>query len=83
MNTDKTKIVVHVFRKVGKLKSQEKWTYNGILIGILSSFKYLGCNVSVRDSFNICVEELATSALIAIFGLKKCIARYPDMLPKL
>ena len=77
MNTNKTKIVV--FRKGGKLKTNEKWTYNGIPIDILSSFKYLGCSVSVRGSFNVCVEELATSACRALFGLKKCISRYPDM----
>ena len=66
VNTNKTKIVV--FRKGGKLKTNENWTYNGIPIDILSSFKYLGCSVSVRGSFNVCVEELATSARRALFG---------------
>ena len=81
VNTNKTKIVV--FRKGGKLKAKEKWNYGGIKIDTLSSFKYLGCSISVKGSFNKCIEDLATSARRALFCLKKCVSNYPDMSPKL
>ena len=49
VNANKTKIVV--FRKGGKLKSSEKWTYCGKFLEIVSSFKYLGCILSITGSF--------------------------------
>ena len=40
VNGDNTKIMV--FRKRGRLKIDEKWTYNGLNVEVVDSFNYLG-----------------------------------------
>ena len=44
VNISKTKIMV--FRKGGKLSDIEKWFFNGMLLDIVASFNYLGCEIS-------------------------------------
>jgi len=40
VNIDKTKAMV--FRKLGGLKWDEQWTYNGVALDIVNDFNYLG-----------------------------------------
>ena len=68
VNISKTKIMV--FRKGGKLADIEKWFFNNIPIEIVSSFNYLGCEISSSGSFKNCIENLVSSAKRALFPLK-------------
>ena len=81
VSTKKTKVVV--FRKGGRLKKNEKWNYEGKNIEVLSSFKYLGCTISVKNSFSKCIDELASSGRRALFCLKKCVSQNNEMLPSM
>lgn len=67
VNVDKTKIVV--YRKGGNLSRNEKWTYCGQEIEIVSSFNYLGMVLSSGGSFNKAISTLAGKALKAMNGL--------------
>jgi hypothetical protein len=42
VSLNKTKIVVHVFRRGGILKTSEKWYYRGKPVTVVSEYKYLG-----------------------------------------
>ena len=81
VNANKTKIVV--FRKGGKLKSSEKWTYCGKFLEIVSSFKYLGCILSITGSFSKNMDGIAVSSRRAIFGLRKLFAKNSEILPSM
>ena len=79
VNTSKTKVVV--FRKGGRLKENDRWMYGENILDNVSSFKYLGCVISSRGSFSQCIDDLAKSGQRALFGLKQCFGRFPEMLP--
>ena len=81
VNTNKTKIIV--FRKGGNLKTNDRWTYCGRHLEIVSSFKYLGCVLSITGSFSKNIEEVATSSRRAIFGLRKCFIKNTEIIPSM
>lgn len=66
-NIDKTKIVV--FRKGGKLSQNEKWTFNGDEIEIVSTFNYIGIVLSSGGSFAKATSTLSGKALKATNAL--------------
>ncbi|XP_033731490.1 uncharacterized protein LOC117321133 [Pecten maximus] len=71
VNTDKTKIVV--FRKGGKVKDNETWTYNGINISVVDQFCYLGFLLKFNNKFNFMSKHLAEQGRKALFALRsKC-----------
>ena len=71
VNISKTKIVI--FRKSGKTSNEERWSFQGQFIEIVSSFKYLGCVLSSNGTYTNCISTLVTSARRALFCLKKYI----------
>jgi len=64
VNLDKTKVVV--FRKGGFLSRFEKWTYNGIPLQVVNSYKYLGLDFTTRLSFNNLTGAFVSKAKKAI-----------------
>ena len=80
VNTSKTKIMV--FRKRGKIRNDEKWTYNGQDIEIVDNFNYLGTVLNYTGSFTLNQEHLVGKALKAMnILLYKC--KQYDLKPKL
>ena len=80
VNISKTKVMV--FRKGGKLSDIEKWFFNGILLDVVASFNYLGCEISSTGSFKKCVENLVSSANRALFSLKRYFSKNKETLPE-
>lgn len=64
VNTEKTKIVV--FRKGGKMKKNEKWTYRGKDIEVVKDFKYLGFWFSTKNKMGRHIKNVAGRARKAI-----------------
>ena len=64
VNTAKTKIMV--FRKRGRLKENEKWSYNGNDIEVVDNFNYLGTVLNYTGSFKLNQEHLVGKALKAL-----------------
>ena len=60
VNLNKTKVMV--FRKGGHLSKAEKWYYDGKLIQVVNSYKYLGFNLSTRLSFDVALEDFCGRA---------------------
>ena len=81
VNVNKTKVVV--FRKGGKLSSKDVWYYGNKLVETVPSLKYLGFNLSSSGSFANCIQDLTTSARRALFGIKCCLDKYPELPPAL
>ena len=79
VNIPKTKIVI--FKKSGIISSEEKWSFQGQFIEIVSSFKYLGCVLSSNGTYTECISTLVTSARRALFCLKKYINNNSETLP--
>ena len=79
VNTAKTQIMV--FRKGGKLATDDKWTYRGQPIEIVSSFKYLGCKISTSGSFTEATSDLISSARRGLFSLKCFLSKNKEILP--
>ena len=69
VNTSRTKIVV--FRKKGKLKDNEKWTYGNTTIEVVNNFNYLGVVLNYTGNFNLHHEHLKGKALKALNVLLK------------
>ena len=67
VNISKTKIMV--FRKGGNLRQNEKWTYAGENIEIVSNFNYLGIVLSSGGSFVKATNTLVGKALKAMHAL--------------
>jgi len=62
VNLKKSKVMV--FRKKGRLKKNLKWTYRGETIDIVSSYKYLGINLTSTGKFGAHLEsQLAVAKL--------------------
>ena len=53
VNIPKTKIVV--FREGGRLGEDDRWTFDGIYLEVVSAFKYLGVWLGTTGSFSRCV----------------------------
>ena len=81
VNAAKTKIVV--FRKAGRLPAKDIWRYGDQIIDIVSSFKYLGFNLTSGGSFSGTIQDLTNSARRAMFGLKTIIHRNSELLPSM
>ena len=64
VNTEKTKIVV--FRKRGRLKDDESWTYNGVSLEVVNDFNYLGTVFNYTGSFALNQEMLIGKGLKAL-----------------
>ena len=67
VNLEKTNIVV--FRKGGRLRSYEKWYYQGKLITVVSYFKYLGIVLSSRGLWTKAQSVLADQASKVLFAV--------------
>ena len=61
---DKTKIMV--FRKRGRLKIDEKWTYNGLNVEVVDSFNYLGTVFIYNGKFALNNDFIIGKALKAL-----------------
>ena len=61
---EKTKIVV--FRKRGRLKDDESWTYNGVSLEVLNDFNYLGTVFNYTGKFAFTQEMLIGKGLKAL-----------------
>jgi hypothetical protein len=80
VNTSKTKIMV--FRKRGRVKQDERWTYNGQSIEVVDNFNYLGTVINYTGSFTLNQEHLMGKALKAMnILLLKC--KEFDLKPKI
>ena len=77
VNLDKTKVVV--FKKGGKLSSKEKWFYNGHLLEITSSYKYLGVYFTNQLSWSLHANYAATQALKVFYGILRQISKLGDL----
>ena len=71
VTVDKTKIVV--FRKGGILAQNERWTYDNQEIEIVSSFNFLGIDLSSGGSFIQATKTLADKGLKAMHCLLETI----------
>ena len=80
VNINKTKIVI--FRRGGKIAKQEKWVYNGKIVEIVSSFKYVGCELTSSGSFSNCIKNLVQSARRALFSMKRNLNKNIEILPE-
>ncbi len=81
VNIDKTKIVV--FRKGWRLGRLDRWMFRGKILEVVSVFKYLGFYISSTGSHCRGIRELITTARRALFGLKKRMAKYPELIPSM
>ena len=69
VNLRKSKIMV--FRKGGPLKQNEKWSYNGENVEVVSYYKYLGLVFSSRLKWSAAAKALAAQANKALFSIKR------------
>lgn len=72
VNAKKTKIMV--FRKGGRIKKGEKWTYKGQSVEVVKNFKYLGYNFSTKNKYTNHMKHLAGKfqrAINAVWGVMK------------
>ena len=74
VNTLKTKIVG--FRKTGRIKADENWTYNGEQIEAVNDFNYLGVIFNYTGFFVLNQEALAGKGLKA---LKSITIKYTEI----
>ena len=72
---DKTKIMV--FRKRGRLKIDEKWTYNGLNVEVVDSFNYFGTGFKYNGNFALNNDFIIGKALKALKVLLYNCKRYP------
>ena len=68
VNMDKTKVVV--FKNGGFLKNCEKWYYEGKELLVEASYNYLGIIFGSTLNWSRCVDNLASKALRAVYGIK-------------
>lgn len=77
VNVEKTKVMV--FRKAGMLPRNLSFKYNGQLIEIVKSFKYLGIVFTQGGSFHETQITLAGQAQKAIFKLNSYLFNFYDV----
>ena len=80
VNVSKTKIVI--FCKRCKAREDEKWFYNDVLLEIVNSFKYVGCDITSAGSFKNCISNLVSSARRALFSLRQNLNKNIETLPE-
>jgi len=80
VNTSKTKIMV--FRKRGRIRRDEIWTYNGETIEVVDNFNYLGTVINYTGSFILNQEQLVGKALKAMNTLLYKCKQY-DLKPRI
>ena len=81
VNIGKSEIVV--FKKGTKLKTQERWSYDGSRLEIVNSFKYLGINFSYNGKWAKHIRITITKAKYAVMQLCKFARKYEDCEVKL
>ena len=64
VNMNKSKIMV--FRKGGYLGARERWIYDGCVVRVVNSYKYLGICFSTRLSFYHACQDLISRAIKAL-----------------
>ena len=64
VNMSKSNIVV--FRKGGYLGARERWTYNGVIMPVTNTYKYLGILISTRLTFVAACKDLASKGKKAL-----------------
>ena len=67
VNTEKTKIVI--FRNGGKIKDNEKWTFNGDDLEIVNEITYLGMLFNYNGKFLKTQKHIAEQARKAYFAI--------------
>ena len=77
MHIGKTKIVV--FRKGGRLRNTERWTYNGQNIEVISSFQYVGLLFTQKMSLYKMTKDLANKAKRVLVTLLNSLYEYGTM----
>ena len=66
---------VHLFR--GRLKIDEKWTYNGLNVEVVDSFNYLGTVFKYNGNFALNYDFIIGKALKALNVILYNCKRYP------
>jgi hypothetical protein len=74
VNTSKTQIIV--FRTSWQLRENESWTYGGIKIDVVNSFKYLGLLLYYNGKFNVTQKQLADQGKKSVFLLMREIGQH-------
>ena len=74
VNINKSKVVV--FRKGGRLKNYEKWTFNNHTLGTVSYFNYLGVTFSCTGNWTKAQEVLAQRGNKAMYNLLRTLRKY-------
>ena len=69
LNIDKTKTIV--FRRGGRLASNEKWYFQDRLIENVNSYNYLGLKFSSKGVWTMAQENLSDAAKKSMFSLKR------------
>ena len=81
VNVNKTKCIV--FKAGGKINALDKWSYNGIEIETINSFKYLGFVFGSSGKFKKSLENLAVQGHKALFNMTSSIDNFATMHPKM
>lgn len=69
VNISKSKIMV--FRRGGRLGRNEKWSFNGSTVEVVSEYEYLGVKFTPQMSFSKCIAERSLKAKKSAFGAWK------------
>ena len=56
VNRDKSKIII--FRNGGHVAAREKWLYDGIIMGVVNQYKYLGVVFSTDLTFSYALADM-------------------------
>ena len=75
VNINKTKIVV--FKRGGQLARRERWTYNGTVIDVVTSFAYVGVHFTNRLSLYKMAENVSTKAENVLNYVLSCLNILP------
>jgi hypothetical protein len=78
-NLNKTKIVVRVFKKGGKLKIGERWYENDHRIEVVDEINYLGVTFESSGGWNKQKLKVRAKGNQNLVATDKCLARAPDI----
>ena len=81
VNLQKSNVVV--FRNGGHIAAREKWFYDGMKLGIVNQYKYLGVIFSTGLTFSYAPEDTAKRAKKGVVGILKLLWTLGDQSPKL
>ena len=79
MEANESKTKVMDFRKGGHLSINEKWFYNGKLVNVVNSYRYLGFTFTTNLSFRVGTDAFVGKGKKAVFHLCKALMRLKDM----